>query len=89
MTHLLAGISVLLIGLIVFTLAVVLYRPGIFDRMIGVGVVGTKTTVLLAYVGLVFGRPEAFVDIALTYGLLNLVLALAVARYLTWLGSSR
>lgn len=89
MNHLLAGLSVLLIGLVLFTLVVVLYRPGIFDRMIGIGVVGTKTTVLLAYVGLVFGRPEAFVDIALTYGLLNLVLALAVARYLTWQGTSR
>lgn len=89
MTHLFSAISVLLIGLILFTVALVLYRPGIYDRMIGVGVIGTKTTVLLAYVGLVFGRPEAFVDIALTYGLLNLVLALAVARYLTWQGEAR
>ncbi len=82
MMQLFSGLSILLIGLILVTVGLVLYRPGIFDRMIGIGVIGTKTTVLLAYVGVVFGRPEAFVDIALTYGLLNLVLALGVARYL-------
>lgn len=83
MTELVATLSVLLIALILATLGLVLYRPGIFDRMIGIGVVGTKTIVLLMYAGLMFGRPDTVVDIALTYGLLNFVLALAVARYLT------
>lgn len=86
MTHLVAALSVFVIGLILVTLALVLSRPGIFDRIIGIGVVGTKTTVLLVYIGLMFGRPGEFVDIALTYGLLNFVLALTVARYLTWQG---
>lgn len=77
-------LSVLLIASILFTLGLTIARPGLFDRIIGIGVIGTKTTVLLTYFGLLFGRPDAFVDIALTYGLLNFVLTLAVARYFTW-----
>jgi multicomponent Na+:H+ antiporter subunit F len=84
MTSLAAPLALLIVLSIVVTLAVVVRRPGVFDRIIGVGVVGTKTTVLLAYLGLLFGRVDAFVDIALTYGLLNFVLTLAVARYFTW-----
>ncbi len=79
-----SGLSLALIGAIVFTLILVVRRPNLFDRIIGIGVVGTKTTVLLAYLGLLFGRPDAFVDIALTYGLLNFVVTLVVARYFTW-----
>jgi multicomponent Na+:H+ antiporter subunit F len=83
-SSLVTTLSVLLIVSIVFTLALVIQRPGLFDRIVGVGVIGTKTTVLLAYLGLLFGRPDAFVDIALTYGLLNFIVTLGVARYFTW-----
>jgi len=86
MSHLVAGLALLIVLSIVITLANVIRRPGVFDRIIGIGVVGTKTTVLLAYLGLLFGRVDAFVDIALTYGLLNFVVTLAVARYFTWKG---
>ncbi len=84
METLVAILSVLLIASILVTLGLTLARQGLFDRIIGIGVIGTKTTVLLTYLGLLFGRPDAFVDIALTYGLLNFVLTLAVARYFTW-----
>ncbi len=86
MTQLVTALSVLLIAAIIFTVFLVIRRAELFDRIIGIGVVGTKTTVLLAYLGLLFGRPDAFVDIALTYGLLNFVVTLAVARYFTWEG---
>jgi len=88
MSHLVAGLALLIVLSIVITLANVIRRPGVFDRIIGIGVVGTKTTVLLAYLGLLFGRVDAFVDIALTYGLLNFVVTLAVARYFTWKGEA-
>ena len=77
-------LSLLLLASIMFTLVLVVRRTNLFDRIIGVSVIGTKTTVLLAYLGLIFGRPDAFVDIALTYGLLNFVVTLVVARYFTW-----
>ncbi len=73
-----------LISAILFTFALVIRRTELFDRVIGIGVIGTKTTVLLIYLGLLFGRPDAFVDIALTYSLLNFVVNLVVARYFTW-----
>lgn len=86
MNALVTSLSVLLIASIVVTLVLVIQRRGLFDRIIGIGVIGTKTTVLLAYLGLLFGRPDAFVDIALTYGLLNFIVTLGVARYFTWDG---
>jgi multicomponent Na+:H+ antiporter subunit F len=65
----------------VATLWMVIRSPGVFDRIIGVGMVGTKTTVLLAFVGVLYGRLDAFVDIALTYALLNFIVTVAVAKY--------
>jgi len=88
MTSLAAVLALSIMLSIVVTLVTVVRRPGVFDRIIGVGVVGTKTTVLLAYLGLLFGRVDAFVDIALTYGLLSFVVTLAVARYFTWKGEA-
>jgi multicomponent Na+:H+ antiporter subunit F len=81
MTLYVTTLSVLLSFVIGLTLALVVVRPGVFDRIIGVGVVGTKTTVLLGFIGILFGRPDAFVDIVLTYALLNFILTLAVAKY--------
>ena len=46
------------------------------DRLIGVNAVGSKTTVLLVLVGLLFHRVDMFVDIALAYALLNFVAVL-------------
>lgn len=83
MNVLLLALSLILAAMIVTTLVVVIARPGVFDRIIGIGVVGTKATVLLAITGAVFGRLDAFVDIALTYALLNFIVTLAAAKYFT------
>lgn len=81
MTLYVTTLSVLLSLVIALTLMLVVTRTGVFDRIIGIGVVGTKTTVLLGFIGILFGRPDAFVDIVLTYTLLNFILTLAVAKY--------
>jgi multicomponent Na+:H+ antiporter subunit F len=64
----------------------VLYRvvigPTVIDRMVAVNVIGTKTTVLLVFIGAIFGRVEMFVDFALAYALLNFIGSVAAARYL-------
>jgi len=74
----------LVVGVALFaTLVAVLQREGIFDRIIGVGVVGTKATVLIAMTGFLFDRLDAFVDIAIAYALLNFIVTLAVAKYFT------
>jgi multicomponent Na+:H+ antiporter subunit F len=56
--------------------------PTIFDRMLGVGTLGTKTVMLVCLVGFHFGRIDMFVDIAVAYAMLNFIGALVVAKYL-------
>lgn len=66
-------------------LFLVLYRtitgPTIIDRILGANVIGTKTTILLVIIGILYGRVEMFVDIALAYAMLNFIVTLAVSRY--------
>ena len=68
-----------------FLMLVSLYRPvfgpTVVDRMIGVNAIGSKTTVLLILIGLIFHRVEMFVDIALAYAMLNFLAVLAASRY--------
>ena len=55
--------------------------PTILDRLIGVNAIGSKTTVLLILIGLVYHRVDMFVDIALAYAMLNFIAVLAASRY--------
>ena len=63
----------------------ILYRiimgPTGFDRILGVNVIGTKTTVILVIIGTLFERVDMFVDFAIAYALLNFVGAIVVSRY--------
>ena len=58
-----------------------IFGPTVLDRLIGVNAIGSKTTVLLLLVGLLYNRVEMFVDIALAYALLNFIAVLAASRY--------
>ena len=60
----------------------VLRGPTIFDRVLGLNGISTKAIILLIVVGIYFERVDMFVDISTGYALLNLVGALAVAKYL-------
>lgn len=57
------------------------FGPTVLDRLVGVNAIGSKTTVLLLMIGLIYGRVELFVDIALAYALLNYIAVLAASRY--------
>jgi len=75
----------LIVGLvIVFTILLCTYRavvgPGIFNRVVAVNVIGTKTIVLLVLIGYYFERPMFF-DIALLYAMLNFIATLVFAKY--------
>lgn len=69
---------------IIIALALVIARaikgPTLFDRVLAGNAVGTLAIMLLAVVGFLTGRPE-FLDIGLTYGLLNLIGTLAVLKF--------
>lgn len=54
--------------------------PTMFDRVLAGNTIGSLAILLLAVVGFLTGRPE-WLDIALTYGLLNLVGTLAVLKF--------
>ena len=62
-----------------------LYRvvrgPTVFDRLTGLGLLGTKTVVLLVFMGVLSERVDLFVDITLSYGLISFVGTLILAKY--------
>ena len=60
----------------------VLQGPTIFDRLLGHNGISTKAIILLIVIGVYFERVDMFIDISTGYALLNLVGALAVAKYL-------
>jgi multicomponent Na+:H+ antiporter subunit F len=70
-------------GLLV-ALALVLLRafmgPTVFDRAQSANTIGTLSVLLLAVMGFLAGRPE-FLDLAIVYGLLNLIGTIAVLKY--------
>jgi multicomponent Na+:H+ antiporter subunit F len=55
--------------------------PTLFDRVLAGNSVGTLVILLLAGVGFLTGRPE-WLDIGITYGLLNLIGTLAVLKFI-------
>ena len=77
---------------ILITMALALVRallgPTVFDRILALNMVGTKTTLLIAVLGFLTGRPD-FLDIALTYALINFIGVLALSKYLERRGVDR
>jgi multicomponent Na+:H+ antiporter subunit F len=75
------AIGVILCFLILLTLHRAIHGPTAIDRIMGVNVIGTKTTVLLVIIGTIYHRVDMFVDIALAYALLNFIVTIAASRY--------
>jgi multicomponent Na+:H+ antiporter subunit F len=72
------------IGLVIFTffcLFRVVGGPTVLDRIVGVNVVGAKTTVLLILMGHIFENVSMFVDIAIAYAMLNFILSIGVTKF--------
>jgi len=69
-------------ALIVVYLYRVLRGPTVFDRVLGLNGISTKAIILLVVIGTFYDRVDMFVDISTGYALLNLVGALAIAKYL-------
>lgn len=71
-------------GAVLVAIALVLVRaligPTVYDRILAVNALGTKTTILVAILSLVTGRAE-FLDIALLYTLINFVVTIAILKY--------
>lgn len=54
--------------------------PTVFDRLVAANSIGNAAIVILALFGFLTGRP-AFLDIAITYALLNIVGVFAVLKF--------
>ncbi|MGQ4808858.1 hypothetical protein NKDENANG_02251 [Candidatus Entotheonellaceae bacterium PAL068K] len=59
----------------------ILRGPTVFDRLTGLGLIGTKTIVLLVLLGFLTHRVEIFVDITLSYSLIGFIGSLVLAKY--------
>jgi multicomponent Na+:H+ antiporter subunit F len=81
MEALLVYIAVILAAIIAIPFYRVVKGPTVFDRLLGAGAIGTKTIVIICIIGFQFHRIDMFVDIALTYAILNFVGIIAIAKY--------
>lgn len=75
------GSGIFLVMLMILTLVRLVWGPTVLDRILAGNVIGTKTTALLLLIGLIYGRVDMFVDIAIAYALLNFIATLGAAKY--------
>jgi len=76
----------LALSLLIIILPCYLFRaikgPNLFDRLIGLNGIASKSIIFLALLGAMTGQLDMFLDICLGYAALNLVGALAVGKFL-------
>ena len=69
---------------LVITMALALLRallgPTLYDRILALNSFGTKTTLVIAVLGFMMGRPD-FLDIALVYVLINFISSIAILKF--------
>jgi multicomponent Na+:H+ antiporter subunit F len=75
------GIAVTLCLMMLLALYRAISGPTALDRIMGVNVIGTKTTILLVIIGTLYHRVDMFIDIALAYALLNFIVTIGASRY--------
>lgn len=73
--------AVLMLLLMLLSLYRVIGGPTVLDRILGGNIVGTKTTVLLLLVGILYGDLGMFVDISIAYALLNFIATLGATKF--------
>lgn len=63
-----------------------LYRvfagPTLFDRLTGIGLIATKTLVILLLIGLLTDQLTYYIDIALSYAILGFIGPLVLAKFM-------
>ncbi len=75
------GIIIALLVILAMVFIRIIVGPSAVDRLVAVNVVGTKSIIILVLLGLLFERVGMFVDIAIGYGLLNFIAAIAASKY--------
>ncbi len=81
MNNFLLIISLILGFLIILSLYRGVFGPTVFDRIIGVGFVGSKALAILVLMGFIYKRIDMFVDISLAYSFLIFISTLVFAKH--------
>jgi multicomponent Na+:H+ antiporter subunit F len=75
-----AAAALALLATLVLLLTRAVLGPTVFDRLLAANTIGTVAVLLLATIGFLTGRPD-FLDLAIVYGLLNIVGTIAVLKF--------
>ncbi|MEO7246014.1 MAG: monovalent cation/H+ antiporter complex subunit F [Rubrivivax sp.] len=75
-----AATTLALLATLVLVLTRAVLGPTVFDRAQAANTIGTVAMLLLAVLGFLDGRPE-FLDLAIVYGLLNVIGTIAVLKF--------
>lgn len=81
-----AACLVLLVGALLLLIRA-LRGPTVYDRILAVNALGTKTVVLVACIGFVdlgHGNPSFFLDTSIVYALINFVATIAILKYIQY-----
>ncbi len=78
MAYLLTCIVLLIAGVMLLYRAI--SGPTVYDRILALNAVGTKTVVVVAVVGFL-SFPEFFLDTSIVYALVNFVATIAILKY--------
>lgn len=73
-------VSLAILATMSLALTRALLGPTVYDRVLAVNMIGTKTVLLLSVIAFQFGRPD-FLDLALAYALINFIGVLAVLEF--------
>lgn len=75
------GVGLVLSLLVLLCFYRAIWGPTVIDRIISVGVVGTKTLIILLLMGFIYKRIDMFVDISLVYAILNFIAVLIFSKF--------
>jgi multicomponent Na+:H+ antiporter subunit F len=73
-----ATLSALMVAIVLY-LARAVAGPTVYDRVLALNAMGTKTVLLVVVLGLIGGRTD-YLDIALAYALINFTATLAMLK---------
>lgn len=76
----LAATCIAILSVMALALARALKAETVYDRILGINMFGTKTSLFIALMGFLSGRPD-FLDIAIVYALINFIGMIAVLRF--------
>lgn len=74
------AITIALVATMSLALLRAILGPSVYDRVLAVNMMGTKTVLLLSVIAFVLGRTD-FLDLALAYALINFIGVLAVLEF--------